>query len=645
MRKLYAFILALVYLSVCNFAFASEDQPTPQKYTLISSKDLEHVHPMLRNSIMTLFPDAQEAYLDYKDPKAKRYIQELDAKFIPIVIYDKSITDTDAFFHMVKHKMINKLNGYYVIPDEQMKFAEVMLLNRKRQPNELSVFVTSLCPYTKGAQAALANFITQRKINANVQIKYLATFSEFGISSSRGPAEIKENLRQITIQEYYSDKFFDYLLLIQDMSSEEALGKLGISQKDIDSKKDKALEILKEHAQFAQELQIEYSPTFLWENMYLIPSLEILQIRPPFNNKITRVFDKSLLAAPIEIDFFYSEACRNCWSVKKKLLPSLKEKYQDQIAINYHETSDPEALALKLTMEKEYGAIKPGIPKVFLPHMVLEGESEINEELPRALEDIFEGKIEVQEEKVIASDNPIIGNFSSFSPTVITVAGLIDGINPCAFATMVFFISFLSLNNYRKKQIVYIGSSFIVAVFLTYLALGLGIFTAFKKLQVFSLFSQLLYYAIALLALGLGVYALCDYIQYKRTGETKGCSLKLYNRLRSLVDNKRGMLILIVGAFINGFIIALLESACTGQVYFPTIAFVMKVPTLRLNALFYLILYNLAFILPLVGIFLLTYKGLTSEKLSSFTNRHLGAIKLATALLFFALAGLLFIFI
>jgi hypothetical protein len=91
-------------------------------------------------------------------------------------------------------------------------------------------------------------------------------------------------------------------------------------------------------------------------------------------------------------------------------------------------------------------------------------------------------------------------------------------------------------------------------------------------------------------------------------------------------------------AFFTGFLVSLLELACTGQVYLPTIMFVMSVPELAGQAFLYLVLYCVMFILPLIVVFVLSYLGTTSEQLGAFINRHTAAIKLATALLFVALA-------
>ncbi len=94
-----------------------------------------------------------------------------------------------------------------------------------------------------------------------------------------------------------------------------------------------------------------------------------------------------------------------------------------------------------------------------------------------------------------------------------------------------------------------------------------------------------------------------------------------------------------------GFIVTLLQSTCTSQVYLPTILFVTNIPSLRGSAILYLTLYNIIYILPLLVIFGIVYWGVTSEQLSFFLQRRTSTIKLVTALFFFALAGILIVFL
>jgi len=95
-------------------------------------------------------------------------------------------------------------------------------------------------------------------------------------------------------------------------------------------------------------------------------------------------------------------------------------------------------------------------------------------------------------------------------------------------------------------------------------------------------------------------------------------------------------------AAVTGFIVSLLELACTGQVYLPTIMFISTIPDLKVNALFYLLFYNLMFILPLVLVFSFTYWGTTSAQWAELTQKNFGNIKMAMTLIFFGLAALLF---
>ena len=85
-------------------------------------------------------------------------------------------------------------------------------------------------------------------------------------------------------------------------------------------------------------------------------------------------------------------------------------------------------------------------------------------------------------------------------------------------------------------------------------------------------------------------------------------------------------------------VISLLELACTGQVYLPTIIFVSSIPELRVRAIGYLVLYNVLFILPLVVVFVLAYYGTTSKDLTRFLQRNAATVKLGMVILFAALA-------
>jgi cytochrome c biogenesis protein CcdA len=63
------------------------------------------------------------------------------------------------------------------------------------------------------------------------------------------------------------------------------------------------------------------------------------------------------------------------------------------------------------------------------------------------------------------------------------------------------------------------------------------------------------------------------------------------------------------------------------------------VPELKVQSFFFLILYNLMFILPLIVIFVLVYFGTSSTQLTDFIQRKGSAIKLAMSVLFITLGA------
>lgn len=255
--------------------------------------------------------------------------------------------------------------------------------------------------------------------------------------------------------------------------------------------------------------------------------------------------------------------------------------------------------------------------------------------------------------QVKKSGEAIKERFLSFGLLTVLGAGFIDGFNPCAFTVLIFFISFLNFVGYRKKELLVLGTVFIFSVFLTYILIGIGLFKFIQSFEAFSVLSKIIYLGIAALAIILGIYSLYDWYIYRKTGNPEQMKLKLPQIIKTKIQriiqdttrNRRRTLIdLAIAVFVSGFIVSLLESVCTGQTYIPTIAYVLKDPSLRVSAWVYLLLYNLMFILPLMVIFAAALKGVASSAFSRIARRHLGKIKLLTAGLFFLL-GVLLLFV
>ena len=234
----------------------------------------------------------------------------------------------------------------------------------------------------------------------------------------------------------------------------------------------------------------------------------------------------------------------------------------------------------------------------------------------------------------------LVERFKSFGVLTVLGAGLLDGLNPCAFATLIFFISYLAFSGRSGRDILLVGIAFALGVFLTYLLVGVGLLKVVQSLSFFTALGRWVYLITALLCMVLATLTFRDFFK-AREGQPTEMTLKLpmtlRRRIHKVIREGSQVRAFVAMALFTGFVVSLLELACTGQVYLPTIMFVMSVPELAAQAFLYLVLYCLMFILPLIVVFVLSYFGTTSEQLGQFINRHTASIKLATGLLFVAL--------
>jgi len=248
----------------------------------------------------------------------------------------------------------------------------------------------------------------------------------------------------------------------------------------------------------------------------------------------------------------------------------------------------------------------------------------------------------LQEEEVAAAEEQVDDSFDALTFGVIFGAGLLDGVNPCAFATIIFFLSYLQVAKRSPREMLMVGVAFILGIFLAYLAAGLVLHSVLDRITTtLGGIRPWLTWIFAGFALLVAALSLRDGIRASR-GDLKDMTLQLPDflkkRVRGVIRTGAKARRFVVAAFLSGLAIAFLELACTGQVYAPII---YKIQQGNLNEVFYLLLYNVAFILPLVFIFLLAYRGMRSDALIAFQKKHTAAVKYGLAALFLLLALLL----
>lgn len=347
---------------------------------------------------------------------------------------------------------------------------------------------------------------------------------------------------------------------------------------------------------------------------------------------------------PIYLAYFENPGCQECARTTYDL-DVVKAQYPELVVESFS-IDEPDNAALNEWLCARYGVPEEkrlSTPMIFVGDDVLIGTEATLQPLLAAV-----GKYAATGAERIWEDydseagrEGILDRFKSFGLLTVLGAGLIDGLNPCAFATLVFFISYMAFTGRRGRDILIVGLAFALGVFLTYLLVGVGMLKLIQSLDFFTSLGRWVYLVTALMCITLAIFTFRDY-RRAREGKATEMSLKLPMGLRRRINKviREGAQMRAFGAmaFITGFVVSLIELACTGQVYLPTIVYVLSQPDLAPQAFLYLVLYCVMFIVPLIVVFVLAYYGTTSEQLGQFVNRHTAAIKLATGLLFVGLA-------
>jgi len=328
------------------------------------------------------------------------------------------------------------------------------------------------------------------------------------------------------------------------------------------------------------------------------------------------------------IIFFYDPTCRECLHAKEEL-DALIVKYPLDVQI--YETAMDWDLLLRYynyfnVSQEDYDTFAIFIGDSYyhkINHFVL---------LESKIKNLIESGLPCPEIPPEENNESLLEGVTIIA---IITGGLLDGINPCAFATLIFFIAYLERVKQKKKTLLYIGISFSLAVFIGYILVGVGILEFYYQAEQSLFISDIIYLVAGALALFLGIFNLYDYARVKKNEkpilQLPGFLKSKRGRIIRVLTQDRGIPFLIILAFLVGFGIALLEFVCTGQVLIPVLAVIKNASPERFTAYLYLILYNIMFIVPLLLILGFFYFGYKSETFGEILRSRQGLIKILTA--------------
>ena len=220
---------------------------------------------------------------------------------------------------------------------------------------------------------------------------------------------------------------------------------------------------------------------------------------------------------------------------------------------------------------------------------------------------------------------------------VILTAGFLDGFNPCAFGVLILFATFAlglaaresvgsgaSATAVASRRVLGLGSVFVAGVLVTYFLLGLGMLTAVVSVTNFGS-SHLPSRIAALIAIGLGVWMLRDAL-LPDSPLPLAAPHALHARMRTWVRTTSPLALL--G---GGILIGLCTVPCSGAVYLGVVALLGAGGSVAAG-LGGLVLYNLAYITPLVLLLVLASRPGVIRTINRWHLEHAAATRLVLAL-------------
>lgn len=194
------------------------------------------------------------------------------------------------------------------------------------------------------------------------------------------------------------------------------------------------------------------------------------------------------------------------------------------------------------------------------------------------------------------------GKEQFLSLPMITVAGLVDGINPCAIGMMVMLLGYLLVFAKKPERLLKTGLIYVGTVFVTYLVVGLGLYSFVSRFDL-SGGARVLNWIIATVLTIAGLIQMKDFL-----GIEGGPHLRIptasTQRLQSMVEKVSYPMTMLLGALVT-----LLETPCSLPIYVGTATILSQSGMAFPLVLGYFLYYNFLFVLPLIVVLVIMWRG------------------------------------
>lgn len=372
------------------------------------------------------------------------------------------------------------------------------------------------------------------------------------------------------------------------------------------------------------------------------------------------VSTKSVMAADRTVVYFKEYYCIECQAFAG---------YPDGYSNDYHPESDfikimedqgitvivydiqkdETANDLFSAYNKAYGnnSSNPTVPILFFGNQFIEGADELKIAINNntVYEESINPLLEVE-----VTEGGAFSDLKGFAGFIAVLgAGLLDGINPCAIAMLLLFVSLLGFTE-NKKSLILVSITYISALFLSYLLIGFGLLNILSSFaDQADIINTVINWFIFILVSFLFLLNFYDFFVTRKQDYSKVKNqlpkfVQKYNKViikkftyaMNNKESKKGLISILVLTFILGLTLSVTELICTGQIYV-TIVNEIKYESVGYSY-FLLLSYNIMFVIPLIIIAVVSITGKGVMSTSNYIREHLHIIKILNALLFLIIA-------
>jgi cytochrome c biogenesis protein CcdA len=216
---------------------------------------------------------------------------------------------------------------------------------------------------------------------------------------------------------------------------------------------------------------------------------------------------------------------------------------------------------------------------------------------------------------------------------LVLVTGFLDGLNPCAFAVLLFFISFLFVIRRTRLNVMRMGIVYVLAIFFVYFFIGIGLLRAI----VISGQPHLLAMIGSYLLIILGSLSLLQYF-FPNLPLSFHMPKGTWEKAKSWIFKAT-----LPSALVAGLLVGLCTFPCSGGIYVAVLGLLAS-ETTYFEGIGYLYLYNLMFILPLLIVLFTTSNRLVARKLTNWERSESSKIRLFSGLTMVAIGLVILLF-